>query len=665
MVAPAHVNTTNSTNGSRVTNVPTGTGGILVLVAIMYEDGNPTTVVEGSASPPAGGWTLQSFATDPGANGSNSHSWVWTKADAGESGTFTWTGLASEWANAMCSRYTHASGTPIVDDVGTPNMGEAGSGNVPAVTTTVDECTIVAIRIGNVVAVPAAPSGYTQRHNFDTGQYLWDAPAAIAGTHGPTTVTFNSTDSYNLHAIALGLPPTAPPAPTITAADGGHERVGLEWVTGGTGGSPITDWDIDAATAAAPTTWLGVQATGSTNTSGAYTGLTNGTAYVFRVRAVNAIGDGTWSSTSGSVTPVDDRGGYLLESADGYLLESGDGYLLEAGAGVSGPNEGTASGSVAWVGVATGLTDREGAATGSVAWSGTAAGTSVHSGAATGSVTWAGAATGVSVHRGAATGSIAWAGSATSITTRAGAATGAVAWAGTATGTTTRSGSSSGTVTWAGTATGVSVHRGAATGAVAWVGSATGEAPAVGTQEGSASGTITWAGTATGTASHNGSAGGAISWAGAATGTTVRRGAGVGTVAWVGTATGESPAVGVNDGSAAGSITWIGTATGMAAHYATAAGTITWTGTAAAVAAYEGAALGSLTWVGEATGRSAPLGAPSISRRWTVQADDRTLAVIHDRTIRLPAATARRSIAVDDRTTTLPADQRRTIGATP
>lgn len=128
---------------------------------------------------------------------------------------------------------------------------------------------------------------------------------------------------------------TVPEAPTITFQAGGHERAGLEWTAGLDGGSAITDWDIDAATAAAPTTWLGVQATGATLLYGAYTGLSNGTAYVFRVRGVNAIGDGAWSSTSGSATPSDVRGAFLLESGDRFLLESGDVFLLESGAGAA------------------------------------------------------------------------------------------------------------------------------------------------------------------------------------------------------------------------------------------------------------------------------------------------------------------------------------------
>jgi hypothetical protein len=144
-------------------------------------------------------------------------------------------------------------------------------------------------------------------------------------------------DVFRVHLAAIGITvgATAPDAPTVTSQAGGHTRAGVQWTAGADGGSAVTSWDIDHATAAAPTTWLGPTNTASTNLYGAVTGLTNGIAYVFRVRGVNAIGNGTWSSTSSSATPSDVRGSFLLESGDKFLLESGDEFLLEAGAGDS------------------------------------------------------------------------------------------------------------------------------------------------------------------------------------------------------------------------------------------------------------------------------------------------------------------------------------------
>ena len=100
-------------------------------------------------------------------------------------------------------------------------------------------------------------------------------------------------------------PPPPPPKPTTSApgvpsnltAVGGDGQVVLTWdAPESDGGAEITDYEyrIDRRNP-----WISI---GSTNTTYTVTGLVNGTAYVFEVRAVNRIGK-SFSSNRAEATP--------------------------------------------------------------------------------------------------------------------------------------------------------------------------------------------------------------------------------------------------------------------------------------------------------------------------------------------------------------------------
>jgi predicted phage tail protein len=96
-----------------------------------------------------------------------------------------------------------------------------------------------------------------------------------------------------------------PAAPTGLTVTGGNAQASLSWTapTGVIAQAPITDYSVQYKTSAA-STWETFSRTASTTASQVVTGLTNGTAYVFRVATVNAVGTGTPTAASGSVTPV-------------------------------------------------------------------------------------------------------------------------------------------------------------------------------------------------------------------------------------------------------------------------------------------------------------------------------------------------------------------------
>ena len=118
----------------------------------------------------------------------------------------------------------------------------------------------------------------------------------IAAVNAAGTSSYSSASTS---VTAAGVP-VAPGAPTATA---GNASVSLSWTAPSANGSAITDYKIYYATSEGGTYTL-FSDTVSTTTSVTVTGLTNGTAYYFKVAAVNAVGDGALSAASTSSTPV-------------------------------------------------------------------------------------------------------------------------------------------------------------------------------------------------------------------------------------------------------------------------------------------------------------------------------------------------------------------------
>lgn len=97
----------------------------------------------------------------------------------------------------------------------------------------------------------------------------------------------------------------APLAPRMSDPLYGDTEVKVNWSNAFNGGTAITDFDIEYATASNMSggTIVNVPVSGPVPTSYTVTELTNGTPYYFRVRANNAVGAGAYSSIVGPVTP--------------------------------------------------------------------------------------------------------------------------------------------------------------------------------------------------------------------------------------------------------------------------------------------------------------------------------------------------------------------------
>lgn len=92
---------------------------------------------------------------------------------------------------------------------------------------------------------------------------------------------------------------TVPSSPTNVVATPGNGQVSLTWSAPNDGGSAITDYKVEYSTNG--NFWTVFSYDVSTSTSLIVTGLTNGTLYVFRVSATNAVGTGNPSGFSNAV----------------------------------------------------------------------------------------------------------------------------------------------------------------------------------------------------------------------------------------------------------------------------------------------------------------------------------------------------------------------------
>ena len=110
---------------------------------------------------------------------------------------------------------------------------------------------------------------------------------------------------------AAAAPPTAPLAPSKPTGQGADQAVTISWTSGGNGGSAITEWEYQQKPKGGNWgSWTEICTTPNdttcpNKTSYKVTGLTNGAAYFFKVRAVNAVGDGAESPESAEVVAAD------------------------------------------------------------------------------------------------------------------------------------------------------------------------------------------------------------------------------------------------------------------------------------------------------------------------------------------------------------------------
>lgn len=177
-----------------------------------------------------------------------------------------------------------------------PTTGTSGTASAPYTVGTNGP------RNAAVTVTPTAVSGVTFNPTSVTlpvGSATATFTATSSTTGAKSIAVTNSGSLTNPAAITftVAAPATVPGAPTIGASTAGSASASVAFTApASNGGSAVIDYTVTASPG-------GATATGTASPI-SVTGLTNGTAYTFTVRARNVVGSGTASAASNSVTPV-------------------------------------------------------------------------------------------------------------------------------------------------------------------------------------------------------------------------------------------------------------------------------------------------------------------------------------------------------------------------
>ncbi|NBR60662.1 hypothetical protein EB118_17135 [bacterium] len=129
--------------------------------------------------------------------------------------------------------------------------------------------------------------------------------------------TNTSGDSANSNMVQ-STPYTLPAAPTLGTITPGNQQLSVAFTAGANNGNAITNYEYSIDNGS---TWT-VRSPVSTTTPIVITGLTNGTTYSVKLRAVNAAGSGATQASGTSSTPrtVPDQVGTVTPTPGNALV---------------------------------------------------------------------------------------------------------------------------------------------------------------------------------------------------------------------------------------------------------------------------------------------------------------------------------------------------------
>ena len=192
---------------------------------------------------------------------------------------------------------------------------------------------------------PSGGAALTHYEYEQDGSGTWISTGSKAPSYTVTGLTNGTAYTFKVRAVNSAGPSaasgsrtatpttTAPEAPESLSFTPGNGQVTLRWrAPTNDGGQSITHYEYEQDGSG---TWI---STGSTDTSHTVMGLNNGQTYMFRVRAVNALGNGAVVTLEATPSPSTGRGGggggggggpqETVPSAPRNLLaEGGDGQV--------------------------------------------------------------------------------------------------------------------------------------------------------------------------------------------------------------------------------------------------------------------------------------------------------------------------------------------------
>ena len=134
---------------------------------------------------------------------------------------------------------------------------------------------------------------------------------AVTGLTNGTSYTFTVTATNSIgtstasSASAAVVPAGKPGTPTAPSATANNAAAAVSWTAPSNNGDAITGYDVESS-ADNGSTWSSPLSSALTSnaTQATFSGLTNGTSYVFRVAAINTVGEGSMSPQSAAVVPA-------------------------------------------------------------------------------------------------------------------------------------------------------------------------------------------------------------------------------------------------------------------------------------------------------------------------------------------------------------------------